>query len=323
MPHARFVFPFLLIALLIATSAATARAQAPRVRTDRAPDQSIVYKKTDQAELKLHLYLPSDWKPADRRPTIVFFFGGGYVGGEPSQFFPRAEYFAGRGMVAASAEYRVKNKHGVTPEACFEDARSAVRYLKSHAAELGIDPEKLVAAGGSAGANLAAGVGWGTGPAPAAGDDANVSPVPAALVLYNPAFDRFDKRFTGDPQTIRALQESMLPLDTPPAQGPPALVFYGTKDKWLAPSRAPLTKLEAGGYPVEFFFADAQPHGFFNRPGWHEATTRQTDAFLTRLGLLTGEPTVKADEGKLRLERRAIADVPASVPAQADPSQDQ
>src|SRR5690349_9138045 len=64
-----------------------------------------VYKTTPQGELKINLYFPPDWKPADRRPAIVFFFGGSCATGSPAQFATTSEYLATRGLVAASAEY--------------------------------------------------------------------------------------------------------------------------------------------------------------------------------------------------------------------------
>ena len=59
-------------------------------------------------------------------------------------------------MVAASADYRIESIHHTTPDKCVEDAKSAVRYLRQHAVELGIDPDKIVASGGWAGGHIAA-----------------------------------------------------------------------------------------------------------------------------------------------------------------------
>ncbi|HEV3028839.1 MAG TPA: alpha/beta hydrolase, partial [Planctomycetota bacterium] len=120
------------------------------------PPAEQVYKKTEQGDLKISISFPEDWKASDRRPVIVFFFGGGWTQGTVQQFAPQAAYLAKRGMVAARADYRVKSRHQVTPDKCVEDAKSAVRWLRKNAATLGIDPEKVVAAGGSAGGHLAA-----------------------------------------------------------------------------------------------------------------------------------------------------------------------
>ena len=96
---------------LFALSATAADASAGKVRT-------FTYKKTEQAELKIHVHYPADWAEDDQRPAIVFFFVGGWNGGTVEQFPPQAEYLAGRGMVAARADYRVRSRHGVSPDKC-------------------------------------------------------------------------------------------------------------------------------------------------------------------------------------------------------------
>lgn len=97
-----------------------------------------VYKKTPQAELKIQIWSPKE--PGAKRPAVVFFFGGGWTSGSVTQFSKQAAYLAGRGMVAACADYRVKSRHGVTPDACVEDAKSAVRWLRASAERLGTEP---------------------------------------------------------------------------------------------------------------------------------------------------------------------------------------
>src|ERR1041385_8496912 len=61
----------------------------------------LPYKATPQGDLKVNLYFPPKWKAADRRPAILFFFGGSCATGNAAQFEATAEYFAARGMVAA------------------------------------------------------------------------------------------------------------------------------------------------------------------------------------------------------------------------------
>ena len=118
--------------------------------------KSFIYKKTKQADLELVVHYPSGWKETDKRPAIVFFFGGGWTGGKIEQFEPQASHLASRGMVAVRADYRVKSRHGVTPKECVEDAKSAMRWVRQNAAQLGVDPDRIVAAGGSAGGHIAA-----------------------------------------------------------------------------------------------------------------------------------------------------------------------
>ena len=88
---------------------------------------------------------------------MVFYFGGGWVRGNPAQFERQSEHLASRGMVGIRVEYRVMPKGDSGPPViCCQDAKSAMRWVRAHAAELGIDPERIAAAGGSAGGHLAA-----------------------------------------------------------------------------------------------------------------------------------------------------------------------
>ena len=160
---------------------------AMQARADDQKDaaaKSFTYKKTKQADLAIFVHYPPGWKETDKRPAIVFFFGGGFQFGSVSQFVPQATYFASRGMVAARADYRVKSRHGVEPDARVEDAKSAVRWLRQNAATLGIDPNRIVASGSSSGGYLAA-----CTACPgldAEGEDASVSSKSNATVLFFP-----------------------------------------------------------------------------------------------------------------------------------------
>src|SRR5688572_9052692 len=114
--------------------------------------QTHVFKHAPEGELKLHVFLPEGWAADQKRPAIVMAFGGGFVNGSPGQFRSKAEYLASRGMVAITQEYRIKNQHQTTPDKSVEDCRSAIRWVRVHAAKLGVDPKRVVGAGGSAGA---------------------------------------------------------------------------------------------------------------------------------------------------------------------------
>jgi len=260
-----------------------------------AADHEAVYKKTPQGELRILIHRPPGWKASDRRPAIVFFFGGGWKGGSVKQFEDQAAYLATRGMVAARADYRVRSRHGVTPAACVEDAKSAVRYLRAHAAELGIDPKRIVAGGGSAGGHIAACTALVPG-YEAEGEDTSVSSKPNALVLFNPVLDLRNL----EPLAERLDAEkraAISPIRYVSKETPPAILFYGTKDRFLPDGQAMLKEGKKHGNRVELYTAEDQPHGFFNRPPWKQLTLRAADAFLASLGYLKGEPTVQPPEG--------------------------
>lgn len=227
---------------------------------------------------------------------MVFWFGGGFSHGGPEQFFSQAEYFASRGLVTVCAEYRVKNTHGTMVDKCAEDARSAMRWVKGHAAELGIAPGKVIASGGSAGGTLSLLVARPSGP-DAKDDDTGISPRPCAMVLFNPAVGERVLRVIGEGGAEQAMINAQVSaLNTPQTDEPPAIMFFGTEDReFLEVSRDFCRRARAQGLRCEVWTAEGMPHGFFNRPPWHEATMRKADEFLVSLGYLQGPPRTKAD----------------------------
>ena len=87
----------------------------PAVADDKPTTKTFAYKTIPGGKLELVVHYPPGWKETDKRPAIVFFFGGGWMGGTIRQFEPQADHLASRGMVAARADYRVKSRQGVTP----------------------------------------------------------------------------------------------------------------------------------------------------------------------------------------------------------------
>ncbi|MBY0503710.1 MAG: alpha/beta hydrolase [Bryobacteraceae bacterium] len=226
--------------------------------------EEVVYRQTPQGELKMTIFYPEGWKATDARPGIVFFFGGGFTSGDPRQFFSKAGYLSSRGMVAASAEYRTKNKHQTAKEDALADCQAAYLWLKEHATQQGIDPAKLSAGGGSSGGACALSI-------------LKIGARPASFVLFNPG--------------------SLAELD-PPADLPRTILFFGSADPTYADAQRFLAKAPRGR--VELFVAKGEPHGFFNDRGdgaWHASTTYLADSFLRGAGLLVGKPTIALPQG--------------------------
>ncbi|MEQ1842125.1 MAG: alpha/beta hydrolase, partial [Verrucomicrobiales bacterium] len=196
--------------------------------------KDIVYKTTPQGELKLHVFSPAgDIQSAALRPCIVFFFGGGWKSGSYIQFVPQAEYLASRGLIAICADYRILNIHGTPPGKAVEDAKSAIRWVRGHATELGIDPDKVIAAGGSAGGHLASCTALVTA-YDAESDDKSISAKPNAMVLFNPALNiatLFKDRDTGASGTTLADAEAITPNNFISKDTPPSILFFGTADQ--------------------------------------------------------------------------------------------
>lgn len=271
-------------------------AEAENSKQDAAPaSRQVVYKQTPQGELTIEVFYPKDWKATDRRAGIVFFFGGGWTNGNRSQFVPQCQYLASRGMVAATADYRIRSKHKTSPVQCVEDAKSAVRWMRKHAGELGIDPDKLAAGGGSAGGHLAAATALCDG-YDAADEDKAVSSRPNALVLFNPVTDMtgMPERLAGEPDPAAAAK-AISPVLGLKKDSPPAVLFFGTADRLAGHGDAYLKRAAEVGARAELYTAEAQPHGFFNRNPWQQATVREADRFLASIGYLEGEPTIAVD----------------------------
>lgn len=260
-----------------------------------AQDQkSFTYKKTSNADLSIKAYFPPDWKAEQKRPAIVFFFGGGWTGGTITQFDPQAKHFSGRGMVAFCADYRVKSRHGVKPDACVEDAKSAIRWVKQNAAMLGVDPDRIVGSGGSAGGHIAACTGLCPG-LDAKDEDQSVSSTPNALLLFNPVLNldvpRLRERVDNDEKLAKAISPT-LHLSK---KSPPTLLLFGNDDPLVAQGEDYIKRSAELGNRSEMFLADGVGHGFFNRSPWLEKTIGRSDEFLVSLGYLNAE---KANPGR-------------------------
>jgi acetyl esterase len=248
-----------------------------------------VYKRVGERELKLYVVSPS--KGAGPFPAIVFYHGGGWVGGRPTQFDQQAARLAARGMVAVQVEYRFVTKGGTEPPVvCIQDAKSAMRWVRSHAAGLKIDARRIAAGGGSAGGHLAAFVGT-TGGLDDPADDMKVDPRPNALVLFNPVFDNGPDGWGH--QRVGERYREFSPFHNVSAKMPPSIVFVGSEDK-LLPAKtveAFCAAARAAKVRCEFRVYQGQPHGFFNyRAGgdnkYYEETQGEAERFLTSLGWL-------------------------------------
>jgi|CXWL01.1.fsa_nt_gi acetyl esterase/lipase len=268
------------------------------------PGEPLTYKHVDGRELQLFVFKPADWRATDRRPALVFFHGGSWTGGAPSQLAPQSTYLASRGLVCISVQYRLlpanEGQSRDLPGVCVKDAKSAFRWVRAYAAKLGIDPARLGVGGASAGGYLAgciALVPGGDDPA----DDLQVPLQPAALVLFNPviggrpteaADSSFVRRF-GE-KWIEFLEHS--PANHIVAGAPPTVIFHGAVDTVIAPVeiRRFQESMAKAGARCDVHFYDGQGHSFFNRGEvdgrYFRETTLAADRFLASLGWLQGEP---------------------------------
>lgn len=262
------------------------------------PDKVLVYKTIGDHKLQLHLFNPTKHSRNDRRPAIVFFFGGGWRVGSPSQFYPHCKYFASRGMVAISAEYRIKSKHRTSPFECVKDGKSAIRWVRVHSTELGIDPHRIAAGGASAGGHVAAATGTVKG-FEESNEDARVSSKPNALALIYPVFDNGPGGYGHG--RVKERWKEFSPMHNIDKNTPPTIVFLGTKDRYIPVSTAKKYKslMEKSGARCDLHLYEGQPHGFCNHPSFKGNSVEyfkkvciEMDKFLKSLGYLEGEHTL-------------------------------
>lgn len=257
------------------------------------PDREFVYKSIDGIDLKLYVYAPEGHDLQEPKPVIVLFFGGGWVGGKASQLSAQCDFFARQGMVAITADYRVKGRHKTTPKECVKDGKSAIRWIRSHAKELGIDPNQLIAGGASAGGHVAAAAGTGVA-IDESTDDLSVSARPNALVLFNPVFDNGPGGYGHE--RVSEYWETISPMHNIDAQTPPTIVFFGDKDQHV-PVETPKEyqqAMEAVGGRCDVFIYPGKGHGFFNYRAGGDAdknkffyeTMQESATFLKSLGVL-------------------------------------
>ena len=261
-----------------------------RAPPDPAPAaRELVYARPGGTPLSLFVHAPAGAAPAGGRPAVVFFHGGGWQSGDPSQFTDHCAHLVRRGLVGISAAYRLGRDHAGAPFVCVADGKRALRWVRAHADELGVDPLRVAAAGGSAGGHVAAALAT-VGEQPEDADPPaapGVSCVPNALILFNPVFDngpggyghaRFGERW-----------EALSPLHNLRPGAPPSLVLLGTEDA-LVPvetARRWEARCREVGSRCELVLYEGQPHGFFNRgrsEAMYAATVAEMDAFLDSLG---------------------------------------
>jgi acetyl esterase/lipase len=247
----------------------------------------ISYKQAGGAELKLHVFTPTNSLAGKPRPAIVFFFGGGWSVGTPLQFYPECAHFAARGVVAISADYRIASVNRTSPFESVADGKSAVRWIREHAAELNIDPHRIAAAGASAGGQVAAAAGVVRG-LDDAGEDLSVSSRPDALLLWYPVVDNGPDGY--GPKELKSRYQEISPLHNLSSNSPPTLLLLGTKDPLIPVATAELFKsrMEQGGGRCELKLFPGAGHPIYE---WRKGASplrvealKAADHFLTQLG---------------------------------------
>lgn len=236
-------------------------------------------------------------RTAAKKPAIIYFPGGGFTSAEHNKFIEMRMALAEAGFVVAAAEYRTVPNTFPAPVV---DAKAAVRYLRQHASDYGIDPERIGVLGDSAGGWLAQMLGTtnldktydkgdfldqssdvqavvslyglsdlrsiGEGFSPAVQKVHNSPAVTEALILNGPAFRNFAGKTIPD-SSEKALQASPIGhLDGPK---PPFLIMHGSKDSLVSPKQSAniYQALKDKGADVEYILVKGAEHGDYH---WYQ-----------------------------------------------------
>ncbi len=255
--------------------------------TEIAGAVSHVFKTVGETDLKVFVLAPPD-KMSTPRAAVVFFYGGGWLFGNPARLAPTAKYVAGRGAVAILADYRAfcRARNIITDQ--MADANDAVIWVRSHAAELGVDPHRIAAFGGSSGGHLAAS----TAVFKSSEKTTNgrrVSSRPDLLVLFYPCVDETSEFEKQSADAFGGHGRDVSPLFHVAAGLPPMVIFQGTKDPLYPSTKAFCAEARAKGDSCRFVEVPGADHGFFasTNPGpTYDIGLKGMDEYLTRAGYL-------------------------------------
>ena len=267
--------------------------------------QTKVYKTIGLTRLKLFILQPTERHDAEKLPAIVLFHGGGFNERPVWQFKAQGQYLVEKGMVAILASYRTNNRLFD----CVADSKSAIRWVRTHAVELGIDENRIAAGGGSAGGYLAACTGL-VKDFDEKNEDLAISSVPNALVLFNPALDlpahlsdttkRLERPTHHAKKLVRCLKGRAIeisPFHYIAKGAPPTIIFQGTADKGVNFHQAIrfCEEMKKYGNNCEVELYEGRDHGFFFKYYGDEdfiSTMEYTVKFLTSLGYIKSETTI-------------------------------
>jgi acetyl esterase/lipase len=262
--------------------------------------KELVYKQVDDQLLSVDVFYPNELPENQQFPAIAFFHGGGWVFGSPEEFHGACERYAKKGFVTFSFQYRLSiNKDGsypnpdISPIESVKDARSAIRWLREHAGELNIDPNKITVSGQSAGGQLALSTAL-MDNINEQSDDLDVSPEPNALLLYSSCVNTMEAWIDYIMSDRRDQIWSISPYHNLKPGMPPILAFHGEADCMVLFYTIQFfnTKMKDLGNSYELVTLPGRDHYLGENADpkyaryFDEEILERSDAFLEQLGYM-------------------------------------
>jgi gluconolactonase len=272
--------------LLVCAAALAACAQDRQNPAFALPDsvsvqRDVVYSRIGSREMHLDLFLPKEG--SGPFPAVVYIHGGGWVNGSKAAFQRQAAYMATKGFAGACIEYRLSGE--AKYPAAIDDAEAAVRWMRAHAQQNRVDPNRIGAAGGSAGGHLVALLG--------------VKGEVQAVAAFNPVLDMVILGKEHSESATKAIQEFLgktyaqapeLWAEASPAahagkSTAPMLLLHGDADTTVPYQQSVdmLAKLKSAGVRAELFTAKGAKHGFFNSPPFYQPALERMEAFFAAI----------------------------------------
>ncbi len=238
----------------------------PDFKTDTRPDGvttlRLPFRTVGDVTLDLKVWWPPKYRPISKKaPAMVLFHGGGWGNGDMIVWNGMAPFLAKRGLIVVTPNYRTSQEHGTRPKACLVDTKSAMRFVREHAKEWGIDATRIAAGGGSAGGHLAAAAAFCPG-FNAEGDDLKISCKPDALFLMSPVIDNGPGGFRH--AAVKDYWEDFSPLHNISSNPPPTLYVTGDKDGYVPIETAHKYKaeMEKQGGRCNLVIYEGEGHGY-------------------------------------------------------------
>jgi acetyl esterase/lipase len=250
--------------------------------------------------LKLDMYLPAARQAGHGAPVVVFVHGGGWGSGFRSEFVPMAVRLAQRGYAAVTISYRLSGE--AQYPAAIHDTRAAVRWVREHAGQYQLDPQRIALAGGSAGGQIAslAGVTGHLDQFDPGAAGSSVSSAVRAIVNIDGLSDFTSEAaraneddpakkltsagiwFGGRYAEKIALWREASPIQYVRSGMPPILFIDSSKPRFAVGRDEMVAKMNAVGVANQVVFVQDSPHSFWLFDPWIEPTVDATVAFLAR-----------------------------------------
>lgn len=294
-------------------------ARAPVAKSDAVETRlDVVYARYGDRKMHLDLFLPRE--RSDKTATVLVVHGGGWFKGDRKSFHALSANLAMRGYIAAAIEYRLADEAKFP--AAIHDCNAATRWLRANANDLGIDPDRIAAVGGSAGGHLVGLMGAGAHREELQGRGGNAnqsSKLQAVVVFAGPmqmTTGSVAERSRQQPKQSNSNRWLGKSIDEAPelyalaspfrqltSQTPPMMFAAGELDKpeRNQPTRDKLRQLDVASKVVAYRYG---LHGCWNQEPWFYPMVSDVDDFLRSV---LGEPGGKVQPLMLGQEQGLVA----------------